>query len=67
HLHKNVPGVLSRLHKVMADLNVNIAAETLQSNPRHGYVILDIDDKNSDAVREGLKSIPETIRVRTLW
>lgn len=67
HLHRNVPGVLSRLHKVMADLNVNIAAETLQSNPRHGYVILDIDDKNSDAVREGLRGIPETVRVRTLW
>ncbi|MFM9956748.1 MAG: phosphoglycerate dehydrogenase [Phycisphaerales bacterium] len=67
HFHKNVPGVLSKLHKLIADLGVNIAAETLQSNPRHGYVIVDIDDKNSDAVREGLKNIPETIRVRTLW
>lgn len=67
HLHRNVPGVLSRLHGLMADLGVNIAAETLQSNPRHGYVILDIDDRNSEAVREGLRGIPETVRVRTLW
>lgn len=67
HLHKNVPGVMSKLNKLMADLGVNIAAETLQSNPRHGYVIVDIDDKNSDAVKEGLRGIPETVRVRTLW
>ena len=67
HLHRNVPGVLSKLHKIMADLNVNIAAEILQSNPKHGYVILDIDGGNSEAVKEGLRNIPETIRIRTLW
>lgn len=67
HFHRNVPGVLSKLHKLIADLGANIAAETLQSNPRHGYVIIDIDGKNSDAVKEGLRGIPETIRVRTLW
>ncbi len=67
HFHQNVPGVLSKLHRLMADLGVNITAEYLQSNPKHSYVIMDIEPVEGDAVKEGLKKIPETIRVRTLW
>jgi D-3-phosphoglycerate dehydrogenase len=67
HFHHNVPGVLSKLHRLMADLGVNITAEYLQSNPKHSYVIMDIEPVEGDAVKEGLKKIPETIRVRTLW
>ncbi|HBS29629.1 MAG TPA: phosphoglycerate dehydrogenase [Phycisphaerales bacterium] len=67
HFHRNVPGVLSRMHKMMADLGVNITAEYLQSDPRHSYVIVDVEPGQDEALREGLKSIPETIRVRTLW
>jgi D-3-phosphoglycerate dehydrogenase len=67
HYHHNVPGVLSRLHAMIADLGVNIAAETLQSNPRYGYVILDVDPSRGEQLRDRLREIPETIRVRTLW
>jgi len=67
HFHRNVPGVLSRMHRMMADLGVNITAEYLQSNPRHSYVIVDVEHGDDEALREGLKAIPETIRVRTLW
>ena len=67
HYHKNVPGVLSKLHQMLADLGVNVAAEYLHTDPHYGYVIIDIDGSNSEAVRAGLASIPETIRVRTLW
>ena len=67
HYHHNVPGVLSKLHAVIAELGVNIAAEALQSNPRHGYVILDVDPSSGEALKERLREIPETIRVRTLW
>ena len=55
------------MHRLMADLGVNITAEYLQSNPKHSYVIMDIEPVEGDAVKEGLKAIPETIRVRTLW
>lgn len=67
HLHRNVPGVLSKLHTLIASLGVNISAEYLQSNPRHGYVIIDVDPGHDEYIKEGLKSVPETIRVRTLW
>lgn len=67
HFHHNVPGVLSKMHRVLADLNVNINAEFLQSNATVSYVILDVDPIAGDAVKSGLSAIPETIRVRTLW
>jgi len=67
HFHRNVPGVLGRLHRMLGDLNVNIAAEHLQSDADHGYVILDIEPTQDEKVKEGLREIPETIRVRTLW
>jgi D-3-phosphoglycerate dehydrogenase len=67
HFHRNVPGVLSRLHRMLGDLGVNIAAEHLQSDPKHGYVILDIEPTREAEVKEGLHEIEETIRVRTLW
>lgn len=67
HLHRNVPGVLSKLHTLIADLGINIASEILQSNARHGYVILDVQATKGEALKTRLKEIPETIRVRTLW
>jgi len=67
HFHQNVPGVLSKLHAMIADLGVNIHAETLGSDAKHGYVILDVDAKEGKAIKAGLRAIPETIRVRALW
>ena len=66
HFHHNVPGVLGRMHTMLATLGVNINAEYLQSDGDLSYVILDVDPISHDAVKEGLKQVPETIRARTL-
>lgn len=66
HFHRNVPGVLSKMHGVIAKLGVNINAEYLQTNRDVGYVVLDVDPTQGQAVLEGLREIPETIRVRML-
>ena len=67
HFHRNVPGVLSQLHTAIADLGVNISSEYLQTNAEIGYCILDVGPKHGEALKERLREIPETIRVRTLW
>lgn len=66
HFHHNVPGVLSKINAQIAQLGVNIAAEYLQSNVKHSYVILDVDAGRDLEIRDRLKQIPETIRVRTI-
>lgn len=36
HFHKNVPGVLSKMHGTIAELGVNVSAQYLQTNTSHG-------------------------------
>lgn len=67
HFHRNVPGVLSKVHTVIAGLGLNINAEYLQTNSDVGYVVLDVNPGEGERVLAGLKEIPETIRVRMLW
>lgn len=67
HFHKNVPGVLSKMHSAIADLGVNIVAEHLQTRAEVGYVVLDIEPTEGKAILERLRKMPETIRVRMLW
>lgn len=67
HFHRNVPGVLSKMHRQIADLGANITAEHLRTNAELGYVVLDVDPTNAEPILAGLRGIPETIRVRVLW
>lgn len=67
HFHRNVPGVLSAMHGVIARLGANISAEYLQTNKDIGFVVLDVDPTDGEKVMESVKAIPETIRVRMLW
>jgi D-3-phosphoglycerate dehydrogenase len=66
HFHRNVPGVLSNMNGVLAELKVNINAEYLQTRADLSYVILDVDPTDASELRRRLGEIPETIRVRTI-
>lgn len=67
HLHRNVPGVLSKVHSLISGLGVNIVAEYLQTRGDVGYVVIEVDPQHGKAMLEGLRAMPETIRVRVLW
>ncbi|MDA1007856.1 MAG: phosphoglycerate dehydrogenase [Planctomycetota bacterium] len=64
HVHRNVPGVLGRMHTLLASRNVNISAEFLQSTRDVSYVILDTEPVQDPAVLRALAEMPETIRMR---
>ena len=68
HIHRNVPGVLKRINETFAARNVNIAAQYLQTDPEVGYVVVDVDGAiDEDQVRDELRGIEGTIRVRFLY
>jgi D-3-phosphoglycerate dehydrogenase len=67
HFHRNVPGVLSKMHALIAGLGANVAAEYLRTNDEVGYIVLDVDPTDDGPILAGLRAIPETIRVRVLW
>ena len=64
HVHRNVPGVLSKMHALLASAGVNINAEHLQSDAHTSYVILDVDAFKDERVMASLGALPETIRMR---
>ncbi|QOI99809.1 MAG: phosphoglycerate dehydrogenase [Phycisphaeraceae bacterium] len=67
HFHRNVPGVLSTMHGLIARLGANVSAEYLRTKDEVGYVVLDVDPTDAGPILAGLREIPETIRVRVLW
>jgi D-3-phosphoglycerate dehydrogenase len=67
HMHKNVPGVLGKLHQALSAHGANVTGEVLRTNQDLGYVVLDVDPGDSRPVVEELEAIPETVRVRVLW
>jgi len=67
HFHRNVPGVLSKVHALVAGLGANIRGEYLRTNERVGYMVFEVDPTDGEAIADGLHGIDETIRVRVLW
>ena len=66
HFHRNVPGVLSKMHAIIAEHEVNITAEYLRSTGSLSYLIMDCGRlKGTDALQR-LESLDETIRMRVL-
>ncbi|HEY0923734.1 phosphoglycerate dehydrogenase [Rheinheimera pacifica] len=66
HVHKNQPGVLTKINEAFARLNINIAGQYLQTNADIGYVVIDIDSDDVEQALNELKNIPGTLRARVL-
>jgi D-3-phosphoglycerate dehydrogenase len=66
HIHHNRPGVLTQINQMFAKLDINIAAQYLQTADQIGYVVIDIEAENSKLALKELKQIDATIRVRLL-
>lgn len=69
HIHQNVPGVLSKVNEIFSRHNVNIDGQFLRTDPKVGYVVIDItaSEAQAGAVREELAAIPGTLRTRVLY
>ena len=67
HVHRNVPGVLQQVGRVLAAREINVLGQYLQTNPRLGYVVTDIERKGDDELLERLRDVEGTIRTRILY
>lgn len=66
HIHKNQPGVLTKINETFAKHNINIAGQYLQTNADIGYVVIDIDSNDVELALNELRNIPATLRARVL-
>ncbi|HEY3740489.1 MAG TPA: phosphoglycerate dehydrogenase [Bryobacteraceae bacterium] len=70
HIHNNQPGVLSAVNAVFSSRNINIVGQYLQTNPRIGYVVIDIDTGEREEallLKRLLDEVAGTIRTRILY
>ena len=69
HIHRNTPGILSRINELFSAGNINIDAQFLQTDADVGYVVIDVtaDEMQAAALKAQLAAIPGTLRSRVLY
>jgi len=67
HIHKNEPGIMLKINKILSDYNINILGQYLKTNESIGYVITDINNEYNKQVIQSLRKIHGTIRLRVLY
>ncbi len=65
--HRNVPGVLRDINRIVSEKNANIRAQLLATDPSVGYVIMDLDQDVSDDVKRAIAALPTSLKTRILY
>lgn len=66
HVHRNKPGVLRDVNRILASADANIQGQFLATEEEIGYLILDCNAAAPQVVDE-LNALESTIRVRALY
>ncbi|MGN6103583.1 MAG: phosphoglycerate dehydrogenase [Kofleriaceae bacterium] len=67
NVHRNVPGVLRDINKIVSDRNANIRAQVLATDPDIGYLIMDLDRDVSGDVKREIGALETSIKTRILF
>ena len=65
--HRNVPGVLRDINRIVSDLEANIQAQVLATDPDIGYLVMDLDQDVSSEVHRQIAALSTNIRTRILY
>jgi len=66
HLHRNMPGMLLHINEVLAERNINIERQVLDTRGELGYAIYDVNANIGEDLVSRLQQVPHTILVRSL-
>jgi D-3-phosphoglycerate dehydrogenase len=67
NVHRNVPGVLRDISRIVSEKGANIAAQVLATDPEIGYLIMDLDQDVSGEVKKAVAALETSIRTRILY
>jgi D-3-phosphoglycerate dehydrogenase len=73
HVHRNVPGVLRDVNRILSDAQANVVGQVLATDANIGYLVLDFDDYDPERDRISaevltmLAGLETTISVRALY
>ena len=66
NIHKNQPGVLSQINKIISESNTNIKNQYLATNESIGYLIMDLEEKNVKRICREMSELDISIKTRIL-
>ncbi|OZB03419.1 MAG: D-3-phosphoglycerate dehydrogenase [Idiomarina sp. 34-48-12] len=71
HIHQNRPGMLTRINQILAEQNINVSGQYLQTDSKVGYVVIDIETPPKSSIADDLlhamRNIEGTIKARVLY
>ena len=69
HLHRDAPGILSRINESFGRRGLNIAAQYYQTDSELGYVVVESVEARADAnaILAELRALPGTVRARLIY
>jgi D-3-phosphoglycerate dehydrogenase len=67
NVHRNVPGVLRDINRIVSDKGANIAAQVLATDPDIGYLVMDLDQDVSTDVKDAMAALETNVRTRILY
>ncbi len=67
NVHRNVPGVMRDITKIISDRGANIDAQMLSTDPEIGYLLVDLDQDVSHEVKDAISALSTSIKTRILY
>ncbi len=67
NVHRNVPGVLRDINRIVSEKGANIAAQVLATDPELGYLVMDLDQDVSRDVKNAIAALETNIKTRILY
>ncbi len=67
NVHRNVPGVLRDINRIVSDLNANIERQVLSTDANIGYLVMDLGKDVSVEVKNAVSKLETNIRTRVLF
>lgn len=67
NIHRNVPGVLRDINRIVSDRNANIRAQVLATDADIGYLVMDLDQDVSAEVKREIGALDTSIKTRIVY
>jgi len=64
NVHRNVPGVLGNINRIVSELDANIHAQMLSTDAQVGYLVMDIEKDVAEEVSARVAALSTDIRTR---
>lgn len=66
NVHRNEPGVLGEINSAVSKYGANILAQTLSTDPRIGYLLMDVERAEASALCQEIRILARSIRTRVI-